>query len=355
LNRTGQEKDDLNDFLVSSNPSVERISFRLRLVLLTPILYVLGGLENMGSSSVDGSLDFIESGLEGADRVFKLDFDLEEGLQDELGHVSSTADSLFHLVKRILGGVEKSLIHGPVIIFGELLDLFSRDRLNMLIKLVRADGLDKILNCTFNLEVLGLELLGLFLDPFLLHLDEVIKSEGSGILRKVDQDSLGEGLEVVLNTVLHDVIDVDDQLLKLGKSLMNVVEITIDVHGSPGKSDHTGSQLVLKILEMRNEERLGVGSDLVDDPVVLSQDKLKLILVGLELILLEENDLGRLRDLDGADSREALGFSDQGHDLRVEVDVQLVVLRMSDDEGSLETSLGSVNLGGPFLPPEVLI
>lgn len=28
---------------------------------------------------------------------------------------------------------------------------------------------------------------------------------------------------------------------------------------------------------------------------------------------------------------------------------------MSDDEGSLKASLGTINLGGPFLPPEILI
>jgi hypothetical protein len=172
----------------------------------------------------------------------------------------------------------------------------------MLIELVRADGLDKILNSSFNLEVLGLELLRLFLDPLLLHLDEVIKSEGLGILRKVDQDSLGKRFKVVLNTVLHDVIDVNNQLFKLGEALMNMVKIAINIHGSPGESNHTGSQFVLKILEMRDKERLGVGSDLVDNSVVFSEDELKLILVGLEFVFLEKNNLGRLRDLDGTDS-----------------------------------------------------
>jgi hypothetical protein len=149
--------------------------------------------------------------------------------------------------------MEKSLIHGPVIIFRELLDFFSGDRLDMLIELVGTNGLDQILYSSFNLEVLGLKLLRLFLDPFLLHLDELIKSESLGILRKVNQDCLREGLKVVLNTILHDVVNVDDQLLKLSKALMNMVKIAIDVHRSPGKSNHTRSQFILKILEMRNK------------------------------------------------------------------------------------------------------
>jgi hypothetical protein len=118
LDRTSQEEDDLDNFLVSSNPCVERISFRLGLVLLTPVLNILGRLEDMGSSSVDGSLNFIESGLEGAVLLIKLNVHLEEGLQDELGHVSSTANSLLHLIKRVFGSMEKSLIHGPVVVLG---------------------------------------------------------------------------------------------------------------------------------------------------------------------------------------------------------------------------------------------
>jgi hypothetical protein len=68
---------------------------------------------------------------------------------------------------------------------------------------------------------------------------------------------------------------------------------------------------------------------------------------------LEEDNLGTLWDIN-SDSGEALGFSDESKDLRVEVDVELVVLWMSDDEGSLETSLGLLDLMGPFLSPEIL-
>jgi hypothetical protein len=70
----------------------------------------------------------------------------------------------------------------------------------------------------------------------------------------------------------------------------------------------------------------------------------------LELLFLEEHDLGRLWNVD-SDSGEALGLTDEGEDLRVEVDVQTVVVWMSDDEGSLETGLGLLNLKGPLLPP----
>ena len=108
----------------------------------------------MGSSSIDSALDLLESWLKSAGVSFKVNIDLEEWLQDLLWHVSSSANSLFHLVKGVFGGVEKSLIHGPVVVLGELLDLLSRDWLNMLIKLIRADGLNEILNGSLNLVVL---------------------------------------------------------------------------------------------------------------------------------------------------------------------------------------------------------
>jgi len=182
------------------------------------------------SSSVNSALDLVKSWLKSAGVTLKVDIDLEEWLQDLLWHVSSTADSLFHLVEGILGGVEKSLIHGPVVIFGELLNLFSGDWLNMLVKLIGANCLDKILDSTFDLVVLRLEFLGLLSDPLFLHLDEFVESEGLGILREVDKNGLGKTLKIVLNSVLHDIVDVDNELLELGKTLMNMMEIAINVH-----------------------------------------------------------------------------------------------------------------------------
>ena len=62
-------------------------------------------------------------------------------------------------------------------------------------------------------------------------------------------------------------------------------------------------------------------ADLAEDAVVLTENELQLILVGLELGLLQQDDLGALRNLDRADAAEALGLADQRQDLLVEVDV----------------------------------
>jgi hypothetical protein len=126
--------------------------------------------------------------------------------------------------------VEKCLIHRPVVVLRELLDLFSRNRFDMLIQLVRANSLDQVLNCTLDFLILGLKFLRLVTDPILLHFDKIVKGECLSILRQVNKDCLGERLKIVLNTVLHDVVDVDNQLLQLGKTLVDVMEITINIH-----------------------------------------------------------------------------------------------------------------------------
>jgi hypothetical protein len=171
-------------------------------------------------------------------------------------------------------------------------------------------------------------------------------------LWKVDEDGLGQALEVVLNSVLHDVVDVDDQLLELVQSLMNVGQVSINVHRSPSQSDHTWSQLVFQIFQVWDKETLCVWPDLVHDPIILSQDKLKLIVVHLELVFLEEYNLCTLWDFN-SNSGQALGLSDEGKDFRVEVDIQLIVLWVTDYESGLKTGLSLLDFSCPFLSPEV--
>jgi len=172
-------------------------------------------------------------------------------------------------------------------------------------------------------------------------------------LWEVDEHSLGETLQIVLNSVLHDIINVNDKLLKLGKTAVNMAQVAINVHGGPGEGHHTWSKLVLKILQVWYEERLSVWSDLVDDSVVFSEDKLKLVVVHVELIFLQKDDLGALWDIN-TNSSEALGFSNKGKDLRVEVDVKLVVLWVTDNESGLKSSLSLLDFGSPLLSPKVL-
>jgi len=104
---------------------------------------------------------------------------------------------------------------------------------------------------------------------------------------------------------------------------------------------------------MWHEQTLGVWSDFVDNSVILTEHKLELVVVHLELVLLQKDDLGAFWDVN-SNSGEALGFSDEGEDLRVKVDVQFVVLWVTDYESGLKPSLSLLNLMGPFLSPEIL-
>lgn len=307
----------------------------------------------MGSSAVNGGLNIVERRLEGAVTAIKVYIDFKERLKDLVGGIAATTDTFLHLVEGVFGSVEQCLIHGPVVVLAELLNFLGGDGLNVLVKLVGANGLDQILDSAFNLVVLAIKFLGLDGDPLLLHLNELIEGESTGVLGQVNKNGLGESLQVVLNTVLHDVVDVNNELLELGESLMHVVQVAIDVHRSPGEGHHTGAKLVLEILKVRNEQGLGVGTDLVDDPVVFAKDELELVVVALELVFLKKHNLGGLRDFN-ANTRKALGLTDQSKDLRVKVDVQLVVVGMTDDKSSLKTNLSLFDLIDPLGAPESL-
>ena len=186
-----------------------------------------------------------------------------------------------------------------------------------------------------------------------MHLNELIKSKGLGILWKVYQNGFGKTLKVVLDSVLHDIIDVNDKLFKLSKTLMDMMEISINVHGSPGKGNHTWSKFVLKILEMWDKKRFGVWSDLVDNSIVFLEDKLKLVVVHLELVFLKKDDLGAFWNVN-SNSGKAFGFSNKSKDLRVEINVKFIVLWVSDYQSSLQTGFSFLNFVRPLLSPEIL-
>jgi hypothetical protein len=76
-------------------------------------------------SSVDSTLYFFKSRFKSAGVTFKVDINIEEGLKSLFRSISSATDSFFHLVEGVLGGVEKGLIHRPVVVLRELLNLFS--------------------------------------------------------------------------------------------------------------------------------------------------------------------------------------------------------------------------------------
>jgi hypothetical protein len=186
LNGTSQQKNNLDDFLVFSNPIVEGLTLIFGLVLLVPVLNLLGGFQNVGSGTVNGGLNLLKGWLEGGLSCIEVHVDFEEGLEDLLGCITATANTFLHLVQRVLGSVKKCLIHAPVVIFGQLLDFFSADGLNMLVKLVGANSLNEVFDSTFNFVILALKFLTFNRDPLLLHLNKLIKRIGSRVLGQVN-------------------------------------------------------------------------------------------------------------------------------------------------------------------------
>mmetsp|Transcript_23248 Transcript_23248/g.48265 ORF Transcript_23248/g.48265 Transcript_23248/m.48265 type:complete len:321 (-) Transcript_23248:1451-2413(-) len=132
-----------------------------------------------------------------------------------------------------------------------------------------------------------------------------------------------------------------------------MVDVLVNVHGSPGKSDHTRPKLVLHVVEVRAQDHGGDRDDFSDDTVVLGEGPVKLIIESLELLLLEESNLGRLRNLN-SHAIKALSLADELENFMVEVDVELAIIRVANDEGSLKPRLGLVDRLDPSLVPQVL-
>ena len=356
LDRARQQQDDLDDFLVAGDPGVEGLALLLSEVFLVPVLDFLGALEHGGSSLVDRPLHIGERRLQAGDVTIKENLHFEEGLEATVlfGAGAAAADALLHLVQRELGSVEESLVHGPVVVLGETDDVLHRDGVHGRVQLVRADGLEEILNSTLNFVVLRAEFLGCVLDPLLLHLDELLERESRALLGEVDKHGLGQGFEVVLDTVLHNIVNVDNELVEFGKALVDVMEEAIDVHRGPGERANTGAESALEVVDVGGKEGAGVGANLVHDADTLTHNILELVVVVLKLLFLEEHDLGRLGNVD-SNTGKALGFTDERQDLTVKVDVELEVLEVPNEEGGLEASLCAVDFLLPLLTPHVLV
>lgn len=74
----------------------------------------------------------------------------------------------------------------------------------------------------------------------------------------------------------------------------------------------------------------------------------------LEFFFLEQDNLGRLRNID-TNTTQALSFKNESKNLRVEVNIELVVVWVANDKSGLKTSFCFFDLDGPFLTPKILI
>lgn len=164
----------------------------------------------------------------------------------------------------------------------------------------------------------------------------------------MDEHNLRDSLQVIFDSVLDNIIDVDDELFEFLESLVHVGQIALDVHGCPSQCDHTRSEFKVKIFDVRKQEVLADRLDLRVDSLVFLECVEEFVVVGFKLVFLEENDLRGFRDFNTL-SIEALSFSDELHDFQVEVHVELLVFIVSDDESGLECSLGLFDFIYPIL------
>jgi len=127
-----------------------------------------------------------------------------------------------------------------VVVLLQFSDFLFRNCINISVQLVDGYRLDQILHGIFHLQVLALKECGLLSDMLLLHLHKFLDGERLCIWQ-VNKQCLGDDLEVLLNTVLNDVIDIFYRLLQLAKNRVDMGLISINIHTSPGKSDHSRS------------------------------------------------------------------------------------------------------------------
>jgi len=99
---------------------------------------------------------------------------------------------------------------------------------------------------------------------------------------------------------------------------------------------------------------LGDGLDFAENFLMLVENILKFVEVHLELLLLQKDDSGSLRDLNVL-SLKTFGFTDELENSNIEVDIQGSGVRFSDNQSGLETSFGSLNLFAPGSEEPLLV
>ena len=74
----------------------------------------------------------------------------------------------------------------------------------------------------------------------------------------------------------------------------------------------------------------------------------------LELLFLQQDNLSWFGNVD-SNTTQTFGLTDESKNFRVEVDIELVVVWVTNDEGGLETSFRFLDLDCPLLSPQILV
>ena len=305
--------------------------------------------------SADALLNLIQRWTQRTARGWhQLHVDLEEGF----GRIQDAAraplgcHSLLEGIERVLGRVEQGLVDEMIVVILELDNVAVKDLFVRRFELVRRDLFDQIIDGMLDLGILLLQHRRLDANVLPLHVDKVRHGKG-GIVGQVHQQTLAHHLEILLDAILHHIVDVANELVKSAKATLNVRDEGVNVHRRPRQRDHARPELVFHVGKVRTENDRRCGDHSGGDAIILRQCPLQLTGKCLEALFLVQNNLGILWNVQ-AHTFQTLGLANELEDVLIEIDVQLIVVGMANHQRRLKASLGLIDGLDPGLVPKKL-
>ena len=294
LNAARERKDGLHDLLVGGNKLMER---RRPVGPTAPGIQVLGDQEDLLGSRIHHALDLVQARHEAHRRDCELHPDVEEGLLDEEEAAARLGtDPLLEVVQGLLHSAENGLIHELAVVRLQLLGFLLRERhLSVLPGEVRNE-LDEVVYGAGHLHVTHPHELPLALHLLRLQRNELFECEGA-VGGKIHELDLAHRLEIPVNAVFNAVGHSLDELPQARQTTVDAVQVPVDVHRRPRQDEHPGLHLALEVVHMGLHEGAGDLGDGLHHLLVLTHGVGELVEVVLELLLLQEHHLGRVRDL----------------------------------------------------------
>ena len=124
LNWSCKKQDNFHYLFIFCNLIIKWFWFVFRDIFLIPVLDILCVFGNITDSPVDSALNILQRRFE--DSLFiSLEYIYHELLELHFWLTSSTTNSYFYGIQWVFCGMEKCLIHWPVIVILKFLNFFS--------------------------------------------------------------------------------------------------------------------------------------------------------------------------------------------------------------------------------------
>ena len=154
--------------------------------------------------------------------------------------------------------------------------------------------------------------------------------------------------------MVEHVVNFGDDQLEVVDRPVHALEVHVDVSGRPRQVGHARRDHHLELREVSLEQRAGHGRNLVVQGGVHVDGVRELVVVGLELIFLRQDDARGVRDLDVHPHHE-LGLADELADLTVKVNQQLAGFWVAHQERRSKSVFALLDTLDPRLVPEGLV